>query len=214
MMIQRVLRRLHDRVNRKMALSSLKGLDRIEGFLSLNEAAALYRFAASLHRNSTIIEIGCWKGKSTYCLAKGLRLGKIYVIDPFNCAGDEDSRPAYLRTMGCKPLRQQFSDVMAELGVSQKIKVLEGLSSQFVDHVRNADMLFIDGDHSVEWCTFDFKHYAPNLKLGGLLLIHDYDASRKTLGPTWIIENIIMPSHDYEYIGLYDSLWVGRKIRN
>jgi hypothetical protein len=48
----------------------------IEGWLKIEEAAALYRLARRLPPDSTIVEIGSWKGKSTYCLARGLRKGQ------------------------------------------------------------------------------------------------------------------------------------------
>ena len=62
-------------------IHSFHGLD---GWLTDDEATGLYRVARKLPRNATIVEIGSWQGKSTYCLAKGLRLGKVHAIDPFN----------------------------------------------------------------------------------------------------------------------------------
>lgn len=60
----------------------------IERFLSPKEAILLYKIAASLAKNSTIVEIGSWKGKRTYCLAKGVKCGRVIAIGPFDASGD------------------------------------------------------------------------------------------------------------------------------
>lgn len=51
-------------------------------------------------RNSKILEIGSWKGKSTFCLAKGLKNGKICAIDPFNADGEEGSKEIHNEKKG------------------------------------------------------------------------------------------------------------------
>lgn len=37
------------------------------------------------------------------------------------------------------------------------------------------DLLFIDGDHSYEGCSSDLAIWAPKVKTGGLILVHDAD---------------------------------------
>jgi len=88
----------------------------IDGWLEAPEAVALYRFAALLPDRSTIVEIGCWQGKSTYCLARGLRRGGCVVtIDPFDASGEEESTEIYRQRKGEKPLYDQFRRRMQEL---------------------------------------------------------------------------------------------------
>src|SRR5438046_10448573 len=59
-------------------------VDSIEGWLTSKETIALFRFASMLPPKSTILEIGTWKGKSTYVLACGIgKKGKVITIDPF-----------------------------------------------------------------------------------------------------------------------------------
>jgi MMP 1-O-methyltransferase len=190
----------------------IRKFEKIQGWLSRNEARELYRFSSKLPRQGKILEIGCWKGKSTYCLAEGLVSGQVIVIDPFDATGENGSKEIYQKNLVGGPLIEQFRKMMIELKVLNKIRIVQGLSDQFVGQFQNINMLFIDGNHSIEWCQHDFLNYSPELLPSGYLLFHDYDDSRKELGPTWVVENIVNKLNGYKFIGLYDSLWVAQKI--
>jgi predicted O-methyltransferase YrrM len=185
----------------------------IDGWLSLNEAYHLFDGARSLPGKSTIVEIGSWKGKSTYCLAKGLRSGTVYAIDPFNSAGEEGSAQVYQQKSANEDLLSVFKENMASRGMSQKVVPWKGYSQDFVNKVDSINFLFIDGDHSIEGARYDFDHYSPRLVKGGLIAFHDYDAKRTQFGPTWVIENVVKPSGNFEQIGVFDTLWLGRKVK-
>lgn len=185
---------------------------KIEGFLFPNEAIELYRAASKLPRGSVVVEIGSWKGKSTYCLARGLKNGKVVAIDSFDAFADDGSEEIYQKTKGEKPLVDQFREKMQELNLMMKIDIFHGYSSQFVGKIPRIHLLFIDGNHSRESCEFDFNNYSPFIVSGGYIVLHDYDPSRKNLGPTWVVDNIILPSGKYNFINLVNSLWIGRKL--
>ena len=114
--------------------------------------------------------------------------------------------------MGKIPLFDQFKDNMNRLGVSDKIEPLRGFSHQFVGQFAKIDLLHIDGNHSIEGCDFDFLNYSSFVSSGGYIAFHDFDKSRKDLGPTWVIENRVLPSRDYEFWGIFGSLWVAQKL--
>jgi MMP 1-O-methyltransferase len=200
------------RVKESRVRSRIRPYQDIEGWLTEREAMALYHLASLLPSGSTVVEIGSWKGKSTYCLAQGLRDGMIMAIDPFDASGEEGSGETYHAQRGSEPLVDQFRSKMAELKVLQKINIRQGLSRQFVGECRDIDLLFIDGDHSKAACLFDFENYSPYLRHGGYLAFHDFDPTRKDLGPTWVIENRVLPGREYKFIDLFDSLWVCQKI--
>ena len=185
----------------------------IDGWLEAPEAVALYRFAARLPDSSTIVEIGCWQGKSTYCLARGLRKGgRVVTIDPFDASGEEESTEIYRQRKGEKSLYDQFRWRMQELRVLSKIQTLRGFSQQFVGQVPKIDFLFVDGDHSIKGCEFDFVNYSPYLRSGGYLAFHDYNAEAKDFGPTWAVENRVMTSKEFKFVGLFHTLWVAQKV--
>ena len=100
---------------------------------------------------------------------------------------------------------------MTALGVMDKIDVWQGYSQDFAGKVPDANLIFIDGDHSILGCDFDYTHFGPAIAPGGYLLFHDFYPARKDLGPTWVVEHRILPSQHYRTIGVFDSLWVGQR---
>lgn len=213
--VHSLTKRISQKIQRIWTIGStrptIKAYQSIEGFLSVYEAATLYRLAEQLPINSTIVEIGSWKGKSTYCLARGLRQGKVIAIDPFDTAGEPGSAEIYQTRQGNEPLFNQFRTQMKNLGVWDKIEARQGYSQQFVGQIQKIDFLFIDGDHSKEGCEFDFTNYAPYLSKNGFLAFHDFDPIRDELGPTWVVKNRVLPSGTFTPVGVFDSLWVGRR---
>lgn len=182
----------------------------IEGFLTEAEAVALFRGANRSGTGATVVEIGSWKGKSTYCLARGLRTaGRIHAIDPFDASGEPGSAETYARERRALPLREQFEANIAS--VRDRIDVHQGYSREFVAAFASIDFLLIDGDHSVAGTRFDFESFGPKIRTGGWLAFHDYYPDRPELGPTWVIENLVGPSGRYREIARADSLWIGRK---
>jgi len=197
----------------KLIFIKIKQYKSIEGWLSSREAIALYHFASRVSSPSSIIvEIGSWKGKSTYCIAKGLSKGRIAVIDPFDASGEESSAELYQKQKGDVPLVEQFKNNMRRLKVLDKIETFIGYSEDFASLFHKIDLLFIDGDHSIKGCDSDFLNYTPALVSNGYLLLHDFDPLRKDLGPTWVTENRIKTSSSFKFIDLIDSLWICRKI--
>lgn len=194
-------------------LGLIKDYVNIEGWLTEKEAYGLYNIASKLGKKAVIVEIGSWKGKSTYCIAKGLKNGMIYAIDPFNAEGEEGSKDIYQQNKGEVPLLDQFISKMKQLGVIEKIKDLKGYSNEFVEQVGPVDFLFIDGDHSIEGCKYDFENYSQKLKPGGYLAFHDFYPERDELGPTWVIKNLVLKNENYTFFRQYDSLWVAKKMK-
>lgn len=184
----------------------------IDGWLTRNEALGLYDIARRLPPAATVVEIGSWKGKSTFCIARGLRSGRIHAIDPFDATGDPESAALYSNVKGAAPLLEQFKHNLATRGVAHQVEPHPGYSRDFVGQFPVIDFLFIDGDHSREGCQFDFVNFSPQLRAGGYLAFHDYDASRPELGPTWVVHQEVGRDRRYQFFQLYDSLWVARKL--
>ncbi|MCX5706434.1 MAG: class I SAM-dependent methyltransferase [Candidatus Omnitrophica bacterium] len=211
-MIHSIKSRLYKRKIFKI-LNLIKEYEDIEGWLTDKEAYGLYNIASKLKGKATLVEIGSWKGKSTYCIAKGLKKGKIYSIDSFNAAGEPGSKLIYQQQKGERLLLEQFKDKMIQLGVINKIEVLQGYSEQFINYFTEIDFLFIDGDHSIDGCKYDFEHYSPLIKPGGYLAFHDYYPERLDLGPSWVIRNMLMKNKNYTFFRQYDSLYIAKKVK-
>jgi len=184
----------------------------IEGWLAEIEAIMLFRTAHRLPPNSTIVEIGSWTGQSTLCLAKGLTRGsQIIAIDPFDGTGLADHYADFKERKGENSLYDVFIENMKSRGVLDKIHIKRGYSRDFVGQFPKIDLLFIDGDHTIQGSEFDYDHFASVVVPGGYLLIHDYRPAEKDWGPTWLIENRVLPSREYTTMGKFKTLWIGQK---
>src|SRR3990172_11605861 len=101
---------------------NLNFFEKIDGWFSAREGIALFRLASNLPKNSIIVEIGAWKGKSTYSLACGIdKSTKFFTIDPFDASGDKQSEEVYDKNKGKRPLYDQFAQNMKKGGVFNKI---------------------------------------------------------------------------------------------
>ena len=203
-------------VYRKFKYRKIANYKKIDGWLGITESRALYDVAKNLPDDAKALEIGSWKGKSSFCISKGLKSGKLIVIDPFNASGDNDaaSEKDYIsiQNQDETSLFEIFKSNMQRNGVYDKIIVKRGYSYEFADEVPALDFLFIDGDHSVEGCTRDYKLFEPKLKKGGYIAFHDFYEHRKDLGPTHVINNYVLKSGEYLFYKQCESLWIGRKL--
>jgi len=200
------------RIWRDLLLLPIRDYQTIEGWLTKNEALALYRIAKGLPAGACVVEIGSWKGRSTFCIAKGLKDARLVAIDPFDASGETGSREVYAQGRGQQPLVEQFKRNLGQHGLLSKIEIKQGYSQDHVAGVLAVDFLFIDGDHSQAGCERDFNLFSPKVKPGGLLGFHDYDDQRPELGPTWVVENRLRQSADWSPAGRWDSLIVFRRV--
>ena len=122
-----------------------------------------------------IVEIGCWKGRSTaYMAVEIINSGKSIkfdVIDPFIA----------LDTATCGALPISSADLKAEF--IQNMKPVEAHynlihayspapAKNYPDN--SIDAIFIDGDHSYNAVSADIQAWMPKVKINGILAGHDY----------------------------------------
>ncbi|MCK5940588.1 MAG: class I SAM-dependent methyltransferase [Planctomycetes bacterium] len=189
----------------------------IDGWLTVDEAITLFELARDLPGEAPrAVEIGCWQGKSTVCIANGLR-GKpgaqLTCIDPFDASGDAESHDAYEgRAAGVGgPLRQAFEHNLEDAGVRDLIDVRQGFSHDLTDAVdASIDLLFLDGDHSYEAILRDFEDWAPKLKPGGVLAMHDV-VHPVHEGPSKVVQQRIANDPQWLDQRYVDSMFVARR---
>lgn len=149
--------------------SKLKKIDKtIEGHLGLNEGVFLYKVAKLLNKNSVIVEIGAYKGKSTCFIVEGIGSKDIqfYTIDTWrNDAMEEKNRDVYPEFLhNIKPYRN-------------KVKPLRGYSFEVRKSwpaERKIDFLWIDADHSYEGVKKDIEDWLPLVKKNSFVCFHDW----------------------------------------
>lgn len=149
---------------------------KIDGWVSGWELLWLGLSAAD---HKKIIEIGAWKGRSTYMLAHYTK-GKVYAVDnwsgPTNIMEHADGYkeildkgPDFVYNQFCKniePVKNKVVIIRENSNVA--FRTLEE------NYGKDFDMLFIDGDHQYFQIKADIENYMKLLKPGGLICGHDY----------------------------------------
>lgn len=132
--------------------------------LQIDEAALLYRLA----RNATtgpVVEIGRFKGGSTFIFASAMReLVELWSYD-FHVALRPD--------MPGEQLDAELRAALERYGLAHKVHLIVADSRTAEPPKRPIEVLFIDGDHSYEGAKADFDRWSELVQVGGHLLLHD-----------------------------------------
>lgn len=137
----------------------------IFGWMDEDELAWLAEQAAT---HSRIVEVGSFLGRSTRALADNTA-GVVYALD--NWLGPmEVDLPTEVR----KELLPNFKANLADhIATGRVIPIVSDHS--LPPRGIAPDMVFVDGDHSMESAYHDISYWASQLDAGGLLCGHDYD---------------------------------------
>ncbi len=148
-------------------LPLLEPLFLVPTHMSFQERLALFNAARSLRPGFTACEVGSCVGASACFLAAAASQsgGHVHCVDAWNndamgVEGADDAYPDFLKNT--HPFRH-FITTHRGPAAQQAESVPGGL-----------DLLFLDGDHSYEAVLSNLTHYAPKLRPGGLLAMHDF----------------------------------------
>lgn len=159
----------------------------VEGWFTYNHAQRLYDLAnVYVTKGGTVLEVGSWKGRSSYVLAaickeKGAHLicmdsfvglvpdPKKHVKWDLYMEGDgyyiEAKKDDFIDNI--KKNLSEFDDVEYMMGDSKK------LYKKIKDN--SLDLCFVDGDHDSPGVDADMKNYWPKVKKGGIFCGHDFE---------------------------------------
>jgi predicted O-methyltransferase YrrM len=167
---------------------------RIEGWLTRDQAAALFGETRSLPPGSTVVEIGSHQGRSTVVLAAGLPAGgRLVAIDPFD--------PSW-RYGGSATQERLLSHVEAG-GVADRVEVVATTShAARAAYDGGVDLLYVDGKHDY-WTVRDDLRWADRVPDGGVVLVHDAFSS---LGVTLALLRTLPLVRRLTYTGRIGSL--------
>jgi predicted O-methyltransferase YrrM len=123
--------------------------------------------AEQASRHSRIVEVGCWRGRSTTVLADNTP-GTVWAIDHWR--GSEEHQP-----VDADRLYQMFLDQMASYIDSGKVIPMRTTSHDAAAKWLGAtfDMIFIDASHDYESIKADILAWKPLVAPGGLFCGHD-----------------------------------------
>lgn len=117
----------------------------------------------------SIVEIGVYKGRSLYTLAKSCK-GKVYGIDPWLARPDREK--CFYRYIDMDEVYQEAQENLAGL---PNVKLIRKPSLDAVKMFddKSIDMVFIDGDHAFESVVIDIVIWEPKTKK--IICGHDYN---------------------------------------
>lgn len=175
----------------------------IEGWLSEAQGRALHDAAARASGRGAIVEIGSWKGRSTTWLAHGAmeRGLRVMAIDPHANSREDVSARTF----------EAFEANLIRAGVQEAVQPLVLTSAEAVHIVDGpVEVLFVDGDHSVEGARRDAELWLPRVMHGGTVLFHDV-ASSGYSGPRRVFQQAICRSSGYHRVRRVGSMGIAER---
>lgn len=153
----------------------LRKCQAIHGWMDDKELGWLYDRAAEMR---SVVEVGCWKGRSSYALLSGCK-GPVYCIDHF--LGNPSERDDLHKEAAGGKVRDEFLKNCAGF---DNVRILETESARaatgFGVYLGLPDMVFIDGEHTPEAVESDI--FAWRTKAQKLLCGHDRDLKGNHFG--------------------------------
>ena len=133
--------------------------------LQLDEAALLYRLARHVPAGAAVVEIGRFKGGSTFLLASALPDGsELWSYDLHVALRPDLTGPQ---------LDSELRSALDRYGLSGRVHLVVGDSREADPPPRPPALVFVDGDHTYEGARADHARWAPLVAPGGHLLFHD-----------------------------------------
>ena len=156
--------------------------DTVKGFMHPEEGQRLYELAYHASALAPCLEIGSYCGKASVYLGSGCRDGGglLFTVDHhrgseehqrgeayhdsdlYDCRIERmDSLPALRRTLHAAKLEEVVIPVVARSSTLARVWTMP------------LGLVFIDGGHSRAAALADYRGWAPNVVVGGYLVIHD-----------------------------------------
>lgn len=156
--------------------TSQSELNGVQGFLTPGDITSLFNLAGTLPASGCYLEVGSWLGLSSIVVANGLLAAlnfraAVYCVDTWRGSAEHQA----LTEVTGDLLYPRFLENVRAAGMESFIRPVRGPS---IDVARQwtgpeLDLIFIDGDHSLEGCYRDIRAWLPRLKPEGRLLGHD-----------------------------------------
>ncbi len=180
----------------------------VDGWMSRDQAAALYSAAAACSPGGRIVEIGSFRGRSTIVLASAAPTGAtVIAIDPH--AGN-DRGPQEIDGYQDEAATDHavFVANLARAGVTDRVTHLRMFSDRALTEIPGSvDVVYIDGAHRFAPARADIRDWGARVNDGGTMLIHD---SFSSLGVTLAIVRELFVGRRFRYIGRARSMTIYR----
>jgi Methyltransferase domain/Glycosyl transferase family 2 len=196
-----------------LSVPILKRIKKIEGWLNEEEAdlllATCHRAVSFLPRESAVVEIGSFCGRSTIVLGSVVQsLGastKVYAIDGHD--GIVGAAGSGTGTMSLGSTLDVFRRNIAENALTSVVEPVVKRSYE-VTWDKPIALLFIDGLHDYDNVSRDFHHFEPWVVAGGYIAFHDY--ADYYPGVVRFVDEVIA-LQQFEVVHHIESMFVIRK---
>ena len=170
----------------------------VDGHLYPHEAVFLYWLAREAPGNGAVVEIGSFRGRSTLCMAAGLKQrgeGVVFAIDPH-----------------IRRTERELRENVTRFGADNYVEVIAGPSvSVSVAWKKPVRLLFVDGNHREESVQADVNAWQPHVEAGGFIALHDSTCLSNFAGPRIVAGRLRLESSVYESAGTIGSISWFRK---
>ena len=180
----------------------------MEGHVTEFEGALLHFLATHANKKGVIVEIGCWKGKSTAKLASGSMRGpriKVYAID--NHLGPQNPRVKGKR-------KSSFTDFKKNIQYFEFKKIIVPIHKKSENAVKTfkkpISLLFIDGDHAYREVKKDLELWFPKVLIGGTIAFHDNISP----GPERVLKEYVRSNPAFSQVKDFGIITIATKVRN
>jgi predicted O-methyltransferase YrrM len=183
------------------------GLDSADTQTTLAERECLNRYATGKTR---MAEIGVFEGAGTRVLAGAVaRGGQLFAIDPF--------MTGRLGVNWGKPIALSEIRKANSCGEVTLIKAFSWEAADLLDGT--FDMIFIDGDHSLEGITRDWTDWSSRVQPDGIIALHDtrvpaHDPGVASLGSRIFFDSHIKADPRFLLCEQVDSLSILKRIND
>lgn len=165
----------------------------IGGWLTREQARALWDEARAVPTAGRIVEIGSHQGRSTVVLAAAAPQAQVVAIDPFVGGA----------MFGGLATREKFLANLDRTGVAGRVELRQARSTELRrSWTGPIDFLYIDGKHDY-WTLSDDLRWSEFVPEGGRICIHDAYSS---IGVTLGLLRHVLPGRRLRYLDRTGSL--------
>jgi predicted O-methyltransferase YrrM len=178
--------------------------ERVEGWLSREQAERLWDAARRVSPGGLVVEIGSFHGRSAIVMASALADdARLVAIDP-HMGSDRGPQEIAAEAERGEADNRAFNANLRAAGVESRVEHVRLMSSDAYGAVEGAiDVLYVDGAHRFGPARADLVEWGNRVREGGTMLVHD---SFSSIGVTLATLASLTFGSRWRYIGRTSSL--------
>lgn len=198
-------------------------INSVKGFLAEDEAAALYNYTLEASKQGPVLEVGSYCGKSTLYLGCAAKQNNSVVFAVDHHRGSEEHQlgeeyhdaDLYDSSVGLMDTFKEFRKNMRAADLENTVVPIVSSSKVAASQWHTPlSLVFIDGGHSFAAAEMDYRSWAPQVKIGGILAIHDLFPNPEEGGQAPItIYRMALASGLFEEVEVVNTLGILRRIQ-